>query len=64
MSLITFIVVVVIIGVALWLINTYIPMQANVKKFLNIAVVVLLILWLLYAIGILPAGDIRVPRVR
>lgn len=64
MSIITFIVVVVVIGVILWLINTYIPMQANVKKFLNIAVIILLIVWLLYALGVLPAGDIRIPKVR
>lgn len=64
MSLITVILVLVLIGVLLWLVNTYVPMQAGIKKVLNIAVVVLVVLWLLYLVGLLPVGDIRVPRVR
>ncbi len=41
------IVTVVIVGFALWGVNTYIPMQKGVQKVLNIAVVVILILWLI-----------------
>ena len=65
MSLLTIIITLVIIGVLLWLVNTYIPMDGKIKKILNIVVVVAVVLWLLYAFGILShAGDVRVPQVR
>jgi hypothetical protein len=54
----------VLVGVLLWAINTYIPMDPKIKKILNVAVVVIVVLWLMYVIGLLPLGDIKVPRVR
>ena len=56
MSLVTLIVVLVIVGVALWLINAYIPMDPKIKTILNVVVVIAVILWLLRAFGLL--GDI------
>ncbi|MEE4379784.1 MAG: Thivi_2564 family membrane protein [Candidatus Competibacteraceae bacterium] len=53
MPLIQLIVVLVIVGVALWLINNYIPMEATIKKILNVVVVIVVVLWLLSAFGIL-----------
>ena len=53
MSFINLIVVLVITGLALWLINKYIPMQATLKKILNVVVVVVIILYLLAAFGII-----------
>jgi Flp pilus assembly protein protease CpaA len=64
MSLISLILVLVIVGVLLWAINAYIPMQPTIKKILNVAVVIVLVLWLLYAFGVLPANDIKVPKIR
>lgn len=65
MSLITLIVTLIIVGVLLWLVNTYIPMDGKIKQILNVVVVICVILWLLYAFGILGhANDIRVPQVR
>lgn len=52
MSIITIIVVLVIVGLVLYLINTYIPMARPVKTVLNVVVVLLLCLWLLNAFGI------------
>lgn len=52
MSLITIIVVLVVIGLVLYLINTYIPMARPVKTVLNVVVVLMLCLWLLNAFGI------------
>lgn len=63
-SFISLIVVIVLAGFALWAINAYIPMDATIKKILNVVVVVVLILWLLYVFGILPANDITVPKIR
>lgn len=54
MTLIGLIVVLVIVGLILWLVNTYVPMAAPVKAVLNVAVVLILILWLVSALGGLP----------
>ena len=62
MDLITVMITLVIIGVALWAINTYIPMAASIKKILNIAVIVIVCLWLLQIFGIL--DNVRNIRVR
>ena len=51
MSLLTIIIVLVFVGVALWLINEYIPMDTRLKKILNIVVAIVLIIWLLRALG-------------
>lgn len=53
MPLIQLIVALVVVGVALWLINNYIPMDATIKKILNVVVVIVVVLWLLSAFGIL-----------
>jgi hypothetical protein len=64
MSLITLAVTLIVIGVLLWLVNAYIPMDGKIKKILNVVVVVCVVVWLLFAFGILDhSTDIRVPRV-
>lgn len=64
MSLITFIVVVAVIGFGLFAVNKWIPMAPGVKTFLNAAIVVLLVIWLLVATGIIGRMDsIRVPHI-
>lgn len=57
MSLITIVIVLVVVGVVLWLINSYIPMQATIKKILNVVVVIAVILWLLSAFGVIGSLD-------
>jgi hypothetical protein len=51
MTFLGLIVVLVVVGIIMWLVNTYIPMDPKIKKILNIAVVVILILWLLNVVG-------------
>ena len=64
MTLISVIVTLIVVGVLLWLVNTYIPMEGKIKKILNAVVVICVVVWLLFAFGIInPAGDIHVPRV-
>ncbi|HXB57959.1 MAG TPA: Thivi_2564 family membrane protein [Candidatus Acidoferrales bacterium] len=64
MSLISLVITLVVIGVLLWLINTYIPMDGKIKSILNAVVVICVVVWLLFAFGILNhSGDIRVPQV-
>lgn len=47
MGIIQIVVVIIVVGVLLWLVNSYLPMAAPIKKILNIVVVVALALWLL-----------------
>ena len=61
MSLVSLVVVLVIVGVILWLINSYIPMDAKIKKILNVVVIIVVILWLLQAFGVL--GNIQGLRI-
>jgi len=63
MSLISLCVVLIVIGVLLWLVNTYLPMDPKIKNILNIVVVVAVVLWVL-SLFVGPIGDIRVGRVR
>jgi cation transporter-like permease len=61
MSLINLIVVLIVVGVILWLINNYLPMDGKIKSILNAVVVIAVVLWLLQAFGLLTSlGAIRV----
>ncbi len=53
MSLVGLVLVLIVVGVVLWLINSYIPMQATIKRILNAVVVIVVVLWLLKAFGLL-----------
>lgn len=53
MDLLSLIVAIIVVGVLLWLVNTYIPMEAMMKRILNIVVIVAVVLWLLNAFGLL-----------
>lgn len=60
MDIVSFIIVCVVVGVVLWLINTYVPMDAAVKRVLNIGVVVLLVLWVVVSVlGLTHLGSVR-----
>jgi predicted membrane protein len=58
-DLLSLIIALVIVGVLLWAINSFIPMDAKIKQILNIVVVIVIILWLLSAFGVL--GVLRRP---
>jgi hypothetical protein len=51
MPLVNLVIVLIVVGVALWLINTYIPMASSIKTILNIVVVVAVAIWVLQAVG-------------
>lgn len=53
MSLVTIIITLIVVGVLLWLVNTYIPMDGKIKSILNAVVVIAVILWLLQVFGVL-----------
>ena len=52
MPLITIVLVLIVVGVVLWLINTYIPMQSAIKTILNVVVVIAVAVWVLQAMGL------------
>lgn len=61
MSLISLIIVLVVIGVVLWLVNTYIPMDQKIKTILNVVIVIAVVLWLLTVFGLLGhVNDIKI----
>jgi len=53
MSLLTVVIILIVVGLVLWLINNYIPMDKKIKSILNIVVVIAVIIWLLKTFGIL-----------
>ncbi len=57
MSLVTIVIVLIIVGVLLWLANTYIPMDYKIKMILNVVVVIAVVLWLLQAFGLFSGAD-------
>lgn len=63
MPLVSLAITLIVIGVLLWAVNTYIPMEARIKNILNIVVIVCVVLWVLslfFATGQL--NQIRVGR--
>jgi hypothetical protein len=52
MPLFTILIVLIVAGVLLWLVNSYIPMDTKIKKIFNVVVVVVLIIWLLKVFGL------------
>lgn len=62
MSLISIIIILVVIGAILWVVNTQIAfIDANIKKIINIVVIIVVCLWLLSVFNILP--DLNAIRV-
>jgi len=53
MPLLQVLIILIVVGVLLWLVNSYIPMQATIKKILNAVVVIAVVLWLLNGFGLL-----------
>ena len=53
MSLVSLVITLIVVGVLLWLVNSYIPMDSKIKTILNVVVVIAVVLWLLQAFGVL-----------
>jgi len=52
MPLLQILLVLVVVGVLLWLVNSFIPMQGTIKSLLNAVVVITTVLWLLNIFGV------------
>jgi hypothetical protein len=64
MSLISLVIILIVIGVLMWLVNTYIPIAPPFKQIINVVVIIAVVLWLLSVTGVLgDVGDVKVPRL-
>lgn len=57
MDLISVVITLIVVGVLLWAINRYIPMDSKIKTILNVVVVIIVVLWLLQGFGVI--GSVR-----
>jgi hypothetical protein len=63
MPLVDVVLVLLVTGIALWLVNSYVPMAGSIKTILNVVVVIAVCVWVLQAFGLWTAvANYRVPR--
>jgi hypothetical protein len=62
MSLIGLILTLVVVGVLLWRLNNYVPMDGKIKSIVNVVVVIVVVIWVLQAFGLL--GSLQNIRIR
>jgi hypothetical protein len=64
-TLVNIVVILVVVGLVMWLINTYIPMAAAIKSLLNIVVFVVVLIWILQTFGLIGAiPGLKMPALR
>jgi hypothetical protein len=65
MTLVNIAIVLVVVGIVLWLINTYIPMAGGMKSLLNLVAFVVVVVWLLQGFGVIGAiPGVHIPALR
>jgi hypothetical protein len=62
MPLLTIILVLIGVGILLWFVNNYIPMDGKIKSILNFVVVIVVAVWLLQTFGII--GSLKALQIR
>ena len=62
MSLVGLVMTLVVVGVLLWLLNNYVPMDSKIKSIINAVVIIVVVVWLLQSFGVL--GSLRDLRIR
>jgi uncharacterized protein YhhL (DUF1145 family) len=62
MSLLSLVITLVVVGVLLWLLNNYVPMDHKIKTIINVVVIIVVVIWLLQALGLL--GSLQNIRIR
>jgi hypothetical protein len=61
MPLINVVITLIVVGVLLWAVNTYLPMDGKIKSILNVIVVLVVVIWLLQVFGVLGSlSNVRV----
>ena len=64
MTLVDIVLVLVVIGLIMWLVNTYVPMAGGVKSLLNVVVFVVVLIWILQVFGLVGSIPIRIPPLK
>ena len=62
--MISLVITLLVVGVLLYLFETYVPLDGTIKKIIHIVVIVCVVLYVLSAFGILGRADIPVPQLR
>ena len=57
MSLIGLLITLMVVGVLLWLLNNYVPMDGKIKSIINGVVVIVVVVWLLQSFGVMGSLD-------
>jgi hypothetical protein len=64
MTPINIVLIMVVAGLLMWLINTYIPMPAAIKNLLNVVVFVVVLVWFLQVFGVIgPVAGLHIPKI-
>jgi hypothetical protein len=64
-TLVNIVVILVVVGLVMWLINTYIPMAGAIKSLLNVVVFVVVLIWILQTFGIVGAiPGLKMPALK
>jgi hypothetical protein len=61
MTLIDMVLVLILVGLGLWLVNTFVPMVAGIKSLLNAVVFAVALIWVLQVFGLIRSSPIRIP---
>lgn len=64
MTLIDIVLVLIVTGLIMWLINTYIPMAGAIKSLLNVVVFVVVLIWVLQVFGLIGSIPFRIPPLK
>jgi hypothetical protein len=62
MTLIGLVLTLVVVGVLLWLLNNYVPMDGKIRSIINVVVVIVVVIWVLQSVGLL--GSLQSIRIR
>jgi hypothetical protein len=60
MPLIQLIVVLIVIGLLLYIVESLLPIDPTIKMVIRVLILIAVILWLLSLVGLLPGGNLRV----
>jgi hypothetical protein len=64
-TLVGIVLILVVVGLVMWLINTYIPMAGAIKSLLNIVVFVVMLIWILQTFGLIgPIPGLKMPALK
>ena len=62
--MISLIITLIVVGLILWAINNFIPMDPKIKMILNVVVIICILLYVLSAFGLLSGASAPLPRIR